>query len=127
MYSYFLVVSVCITVFGIIYTYLTYRNKERIALIESGLDIHFFKNSINRQNNFLLAFGLIFIGFAIGSMFGFFFEKFLLQHYNPKNYRNYPQAYLTMIPIFVGISMIVSFFIIRKLKAMSLKIENEES
>ena len=115
MYSYFLITSICLTVFGIAYTYFTYRNKERLALIDSGLDLDFFKNSIRRQNNFLLAFGIIFIGFTIGITSGFFFEKYLLLNFNPKDYRNYPQAYLSMITVFMGIGMLLSFFIIRRL------------
>ena len=65
MYSYFLIVAICLTVFGIAYTFFTYRNKERLALIESGLDLSYFKKTIHRQNNFLLAFGIIFIGFSV--------------------------------------------------------------
>ena len=114
MYSYFLIIAICLNIFGIVYTFLTYRNKERLALIESGLDLGLFKKTINRQNNFLLAFGIIFIGFSIGIGSGFFFEKYLLAHFNPKDYRNYPQAYLTMVPIFMGIGMLISFFIIRR-------------
>ncbi|MEL6538150.1 MAG: DUF6249 domain-containing protein [Bacteroidota bacterium] len=115
MYSYFLIVAICLTVFGIAYTYYTYRNKERLALIESGLDLEFFKKAIRRQNNFLLAFGIIFIGFSMGILSGFFFEKYLLQNFNPKGYRNYPQAYLSLVPTFMGIGMLISFFIIRRL------------
>lgn len=115
MYEYFLIVSICLTVFGIAYTFFTYRNKERLALIESGLDLAYFKRTIHRQNNFLLAFGIIFIGFSLGIAGGFFFEKYLLLNFNPKGYRNYPQAYLSMVPTCMGIGMLISFLIIRKL------------
>lgn len=115
MYSYFLIVSICLTVFGIAYTYFTYRNKERLALIDSGLNLDFFRKAIQRQNHFLLAFGIIFIGFSIGIIGGFFFEKYLLLNYNPKDYRNYPQAYLSMVTLFMGIGMLISFYTIRKL------------
>ena len=114
MYEYFLIISICLTIFGIAYTYFTYRNKERLALIDSGFDMEFFKKSIHRQNNFLLAFGIVFIGFALGITLGFFFEKYLLLNYNPKNYRNYPQAYLSMISFFMGMGMLASFLIIRR-------------
>ena len=115
MYSYFLIVAICLTIFGIAYTYFTYRNKERLALIDSGLDLDFFRKSIRKQNNFLLAFGIIFIGFSVGILTGFFFEKYLLLNYNPKNYHNYPQAYLSMITLFMGTGMLVSFYIVRRL------------
>ena len=115
MYSYFVIISICLTIFGIIYTYFTYRNKERLALINSGFDLDSFKRAIQRQNNFLLAFGIIFIGFSLGIVCGFFFEKYLLVSFNPKDYRNYPQAYLSMVTAFMGISMLISFFTIRRL------------
>lgn len=115
MYSYFLIVAICLTVFGIAYTFFTYRNKERLALIESGLDLSYLKKAIHRQNNFLLAFGIIFIGFSLGIASGFFFEKYLLLNFNPKGYRNYPQAYLSLVPTFMGIGMLISFFLIRRL------------
>lgn len=115
MYDYFLIVAICLTIFGIVYTYFTYRNKERLALIESGLDLEFFKKAVRRQNNFLLAFGIIFIGFSLGILSGFFFEKYLLLNFNPKGYRNYPQAYLSMVTAFMGTGMLISFFIIRRI------------
>lgn len=114
MYEYFIIISICLTIFGIAYTYFTYRNKERLALIESGLDMAFFKKSIHRQNNFLLVFGILFVGFSLGIIGGFFFEKYLLLNYNPKNYHNYPQAYISLLTLFLGIGMLVSFFIIKK-------------
>lgn len=80
------------------------------------MDIEYFRKSIQRQNNFLLSFGLVFIGFSIGIASGFFFEKYLLANFNPNSYRNYPQAYLTMVTLFMGIGMLFSFLIIRKLK-----------
>lgn len=114
--SYFVIIVISLTIFGIAYTYFTYRNKERMALIESGVDIEYFRLKTQRQHIFLLSFGLIFIGFAIGLISGFFFEKYLLENYNISDYRNYPQAYLSMIPLFMGLAMLISFFINRKLK-----------
>ena len=116
MYSYFLIIAICLTIFGIVYTYITYRNKERLVLLESGLDIDFFKKNLQRQNIFLLSFGMVFIGFSIGVFLGFFFEKYLLLHFNPNEYRNYPQAYLFTIALFMGIAMLITFFINRKIK-----------
>lgn len=115
MYSYFLIVSICLTIFGIAYTYFTYRNKERLALIDSGMEIDFFSKAIRKQNNFLLAFGIIFIGFSLGIVSGFFFEKYLLANYNPNDYRNYPQAYLSMVTLYMGLGMLISYYIIRRL------------
>lgn len=114
--SYFVIITIALSIFGIAYTYFTYRNKERMALIESGIDIEYFRLKIQRQNIILLSFGLILIGFAIGILSGFFFEKFLLENHNPKDYRNYPQAYISMVALFMGMAMLVAHFINRKMK-----------
>ncbi len=116
MYANFVIITIALTIFGIVYTYFTYRNKERMALIESGIDIEYFRLKTQRQSTILLSFGLIFMGFAIGVLSGFFFEKYLLENHNPKEYRNYPQAYLSMITLFMGLAMLISYFINRRMK-----------
>ncbi len=119
MYAYFVIIAICLTVFGTIYTFFTYRNKERMALVESGMDIEYFRKTVGRQNFFLLSLGLVFIGFSIGVFSGFFFEKYLLENYNPNTYRNYPQAYICMIAFFMGAAMLVAFFVNKRLKRRS--------
>lgn len=114
--SYFIIIVIALSAFGVVYTFLTYRNKERMALIESGIDVDYFRLKTQRQNIILLSFGLIFIGFGIGILSGFFFEKFLLENHNPKDYRNYPQAYISMITLCMGLGMLISFFINRRMK-----------
>lgn len=116
MYAYFVIITITLTIFGIAYTFLTYRNRERLALIESGIDIEYFRSKTQRQNIILLSFGLVFIGFAIGVLSGFFFEKYLLENFNPKGYRNYPQAYLSMVTFFMGLAMLISYFVNRRMK-----------
>jgi len=120
MYAYFVIIAIALSVFGIGYTYLTYRNKERMALIESGVDVEYFRIKTKRQSIMLLSFGLIFIGFAIGILSGFFFEKYLLENYNPKDYRNYPQAYISAVTLFMGLAMLISYFVNRKMKERAL-------
>lgn len=111
----FVIIAICLTIFGVVYTYFSYRNKERLALLESGLDMEFFKKSLQKKQLFLMSFGMVFIGFALGVLTGFFFEKFLLIHYNPNEYRNYPQAYIIMVALCTGIAMVIAFFMNRKL------------
>lgn len=112
--AYLIIIALCLTVFGIFYTFLSYRNKERLALLESGLDMDFFRLNQKRQNVFLLTFGMIFLGFSIGVLSGFFLEKYLLENFNPNHYRNYPQAYLISVAFFVGLFMLLSFIINKK-------------
>ncbi|WP_160144133.1 DUF6249 domain-containing protein [Chryseolinea soli] len=112
--AYFIIIAVFLSIFGTVYTYLSYRNKERLALIDSGLSPDTFKQMAQGKRRLLLVFGLVFIGFSLGVVVGFFFEKYLLINYNPLGYRNYPQAYLTMVPLCIGISLIISFYINRR-------------
>lgn len=112
--AYFVIIAVFLSIFGTVYTYLSYRNKERLALIDSGLSPDTFKQMLHGKRKSLLVFGLAFIGFSLGIIGGFFFEKYLLVNYNPNGYRNYPQAYLTMVPLCIGIALVISFYLNRR-------------
>jgi hypothetical protein len=108
------IIAVFLSIFGTVYTYLSYRNKERLAVIDSGLGPDAFKQMLQGSRKSLLVFGFVFIGFALGIISGFFFEKYLLVNYNPNGYGNYPQAYLTMVPLCIGIALVISFYINRR-------------
>jgi MFS family permease len=112
--AYFVIIAVFLSIFGTAYTYLSYRNKERLALIDSGLSPDTFKQMLHGKGKSLLVFGLVFIGFSLGIIIGFFFEKYLLMNHNPNGYRNYPQAYLTMVPFCIGIALVISFYLNRR-------------
>jgi hypothetical protein len=112
--AYFVIIAVFLSIFGTVYTYLSYRNKERLALIDSGLSPDAFKQMLQGKRKSLLVFGLAFIGFSVGIISGFFFENYLLVNYNPNGYRNYPQAYLTMVPFCIGIALVISFYLNRR-------------
>jgi hypothetical protein len=112
--AYFVIIAVFLSIFGTVYTYLSYRNKERLALIDSGLSPDTFKQMLHGKRNGLLVFGLAFIGFSLGIISGFFVEKYLLVNYNPNDCRNYPQAYLTMVPLCIGIGLVISFYLNRR-------------
>ena len=114
MFANLVIIAICLTVFGMAYTFLTYRNRERMALIDSGRDVEFFRKTIRMQSRILMSSGIVFIGFSIGIVSGFFFEKYLLAYYNPNDYRNYPQAYLSMITLFMGIAMLIAYFLNRR-------------
>lgn len=112
--AYFVIIAAFLSIFGSVYTYLSYRNKERLALIDSGLSPDAFKQTSQGKSKLLLIWGLTFIGLAAGIISGFFFEKYLLMHHNSNHYRNYPQAYLAMIPLCTGVALIVAFYINRR-------------
>ena len=59
----FLIILVLMTIFGIFYLYFTTRNKERMALIEKGMDPRL------ANSDFWLIVALIAIGIPFGLLF----------------------------------------------------------
>jgi hypothetical protein len=59
-----LIVLVLLTVFGIIYLYISTKSKERLALIEKGMDPNLAKSY------FLTQLAIIGIGFSVGLIVG---------------------------------------------------------
>lgn len=104
------------TIFGIVYFYLSYRNKERLALIESGADADLFYSKKKKKSStpFVLSIGLVSIGLAIGITLGFIIEKLIIEVENADGYKEYPQVYFAMIFLFVGIALVKSYQLSRK-------------
>lgn len=104
------------TIFGIVYFYLSYRNKERLALIESGADADLFYSKKKKKSStpFVLSIGLVSIGLAIGITLGFIIEKLIIEIENADGYKEYPQVYFAMIFLFVGIALVKSYQLSRK-------------
>lgn len=108
-------VSLFATVFGIAYFLLSYRNKERIALIESGANADlFYSKKKKRTNVLMLSLGLVSIGFALGIFLGFIFERIMISIDDAERYADYPQGYFAMIFLFVGLALIISHRLSRK-------------
>ena len=96
-------------IFGIIYYYLTTRNKERLALIEAGADAKLFKSASGTNPWYIvLVLGLLGIGVSLGTGLGALMEGIMD--------RNADGAYVMGIFFGAGLSLIVSFYLIRKLK-----------
>jgi len=112
--AYFVIIAGFLSVFGTAYTYLSYRNKERLALIDAGFSPDMLKDIADRNGRRLVTAGCVFIGFAVGIIVGFYLEQHLLTNHNSNNYRNYPQAYLTMVPLCTGTALIVASLINRR-------------
>ena len=103
------------TVFGLIYFYLNYRNKERMALIESGADADlFYAKKKKKTTNFALSIGLVSIGLAIGITSGFLIEKVLNALERKEGFEEYPQIYFAMIFLFVGLALFKAYQLSRK-------------
>lgn len=89
-------------VYGIFHLYA--RRKERLALIEKGQTAAIFNSEADISPS--LKYGIFFIGIAIGFLMGEILCKI--------TYINEGVAYLSMIFLFGGISLVVYYFISRK-------------
>jgi hypothetical protein len=99
----FVPVAFFLTIFAILYVYYTTRTKERLALIEKGVDANIFKTEPSKYA--LLKWGIFLIALAIGVITG----------YALSNVINEVAAFFTMILLFGGLGLIVAHFITNKL------------
>ncbi len=97
-----------LTIFGMVYYFLTTRNKERLALIEAGADAKLFKSASNNWY-FVIVLGLLAIGIALGAGLGVILESTGLSG-------NGEAGYVIGIFLFAGLSLLASFFLIRKIR-----------
>lgn len=97
-------------VFGIAYYYLTTRNRERLALIEAGADAKLFKTANNGGWHFVIVLGMLAIGIALGTGVGALIDQALNGNGAGEG------AYIFGIFFFGGLSLLTSFFLIRKIK-----------
>ena len=97
------------TVFGIVYIAVSARNKERLALIDKGLDANMLHIKTTTHGRYdALKFGLLLIGFAIGLLLGNVLESYTdIQE---------EVAYFSMIMLFGGLSLILYYLIMKKIK-----------
>ena len=97
------------SIFGAIYVYLTTRNKERLALIEKGADAKLFNTGkVYNFRNTVLSLGMFLIGIAFGIMGG------ALLKFNTT--LDPGSAYSLSIFFFAGLSLVIYFFVARKLE-----------
>ncbi len=102
----FIPLSFFAVVFGIIYLYLSSRNKERLALIEKGADASIFTRGAGKSpiwKVIILNIALLLIGVGVG-----IFIATLLDHYSTiDNDSIYPATIFLMagLGLFVGFKM----------------------
>lgn len=95
------------SIFGIVFVFLSTRNKERLALIEKGADAKLFNSG--RKLSFgelILNLALLAIGIGAGVLVGAMFEQGGMEE---------GVAFTSSIFIFGGIGLMASFFLNRKL------------
>lgn len=94
-------------IFGVIYVYLSTRNKERLALIEKGADATLFKSGYKfNWKNFSLTTGLFLVGIGLGIMVGAILYNTIEMDEGA--------AYTLSIFLFAGLSLIVNYLIVNK-------------
>jgi hypothetical protein len=107
-------ISLFLAVFGIIYLFLSTRNKERLALIEKGADAGIFmkgKSGPGAGKIIILNLALLLMGIGIGV-----FIALLLSTYTSLNTDAiYPATIFTM----AGLGLFVGFYMTKKLEKES--------
>lgn len=95
-------VSFFALIFAMFYIYFSTRNKERMAIIEKGIDPVQFKSKLPNTMFLTLKAGLLFIGVALGVLFGNILTNVGLEE---------GSAYVSMIFLFGGIGLVVGYII----------------
>ena len=95
------------TLFGVLYFYFTTRNRERLALIEKNADPALFKTEpTNVFKKFSIKIGMLFIGGGFGVLVGNILTV--------STRLEEEVAYISMIFMFAGAGLILSYFVARK-------------
>lgn len=93
-------------VFGILYIYFRNRNRERMLMIEKGVDPQAFIQRPKNAASVALKYGLLLAGFAIGLLIGAVLER--------TTTLDEGAAYFSMIFLFGGIGLLAYYLIEKK-------------
>ncbi|MCJ8290944.1 MAG: hypothetical protein HRT58_15175 [Crocinitomicaceae bacterium] len=91
------------TVFGVLYTFLITRNKERLAMIEKGADPSIFAQ---RRTRIGLKLGLLAMGIAIGVLMGQMIVHLTSMEKEP--------ATFSMVFLWAGAGLVLEHFLAKK-------------
>ncbi len=102
-----LVVSIAAfaAIFGIVYVFLMTRHRERMSMLEKGVDPSLFTPRPISQS-YTLKFGMLSTGVALGILLGNLLNKTYDIERGP--------AFLSMVFLFGGLSLIANYMIDRK-------------
>lgn len=102
-------IAVFATIFGIVWIAVSARNKERLALIEKGLDSSIFKREGQSYWRYgALKIGLLAIGVGIGLVVGNILDV--------NGVMDEDVAYFAMVFIFGGLGLLLYYRLIGKIK-----------
>ena len=103
--DFFIPIVLFIAMFGIVYVFFTTRNRERLAMIEKGVDAKLFQREPSKF--VALKSGMFLIGIGIGVLVGNLLSIMSNLHE--------PVAYGSMILLFGGGSLLTFYFIEKRL------------
>lgn len=98
------------SIFGIVYVFLMTRNKERLAMIEKGMDVSLLHKKHGSQSPisfWVIKLGFLMIGIALGILVGSMLANGVM---------NEDQSYPSMILLFGGLALVSSYFVEKKLR-----------
>ena len=95
--------------FGIMYVYYMTRNRERLALIEKNADPSILRQEPKKSGKtFVIKLGLLFAGAGLGTLIGNMLALVPVLDEGA--------AYVSMIFLFSGTGLVVSYFLSRKVQ-----------
>ena len=94
-------------VFGIVYLY----RRERMAMIERGMDPRNYKPKVHNYNT--LKWGLLLLGAGLGLFIAYLLDHSWLAFMNTED-KNNPAIYFALIAIFGGTGLLISHLVERK-------------
>ena len=95
------------TLFGIVYVIAITRYRERMTMLEKGVDPSLFASKLNTKSN-TLKYGMLCVGIALGILIGNILHK--------NDILDKGTAYFAMTFLFGGLSLILNFIIDRKVR-----------
>ena len=98
-------ISMFTMVFGIVYL----RNRERMAMIERGMDPRLNKPKSSGHNTIALTWGLLLIGAGIGLFLAYVFDHTVFNNMRGSDDDGNVAIYFALIAIFGGLGLFLSY------------------
>jgi hypothetical protein len=103
-----------ICTFAVIFGLRYMANKERMAMIEKGMDIGSFKAQSQSQPYKNLKWGLLLIGVGLGLFLAFVLDNSIFNNANKWGHKENEAIYFSLIAIFGGLGLFISYLIEKK-------------